>query len=169
MSEQASPSSSMQSHVPVTGLTTETLYALVSAQVDSVKALMEANDLRYSQRFDAQQKALQDALVGAKENVAAALAAAKEAVVKAEMAADKRFESVNEFRQTLSDQATTFMPRMESNARLDAMSEKIALLQSSKDNIAGHGAGVSGVWAMVFGAVGLLTGLLMLGLRLAGR
>ena len=45
--------------------------------------------------------------------VQAALAAAEKAVIKAETAAERRFASVNEFRQTLTDQATTFMTRNE--------------------------------------------------------
>ena len=45
--------------------------------------------------------------------VQAALAAAEKAVIKAETAAERRFASVNEFRQTLTDQATTFIPRNE--------------------------------------------------------
>lgn len=159
----------MQSQVPVTGLTVETLYALVSAQVDSVKALMEANDLRYAQRFDAQQQALQDALVGAKESVAAALAAAKEAVVKAETASDKRFEGVNEFRQTLSDQATTFMPRLEANARLDSMNEKIAAMERTQSVQAGRGAGGAAVWAALGTVAVLVIALIGLVLRFAAK
>lgn len=41
---------------------------------------------------------------------------AEKAVLKAEISADKRFESVNEFRSTLSDQAGTFMPRKETES-----------------------------------------------------
>lgn len=37
------------------------------------------------------------------------LAATKEAITKAERATELRFEAVNEFRQTLTDQATKFM------------------------------------------------------------
>lgn len=61
--------------------------------------------------------------------VQAALAAAEKAVVKAELAADKRFESVNEFRGQLTDQANTFISRLEYNANQKAIEQKIETLQ----------------------------------------
>ncbi len=70
--------------------------------VRELNLIVNERDRQYGQRFDAQEKA-----------VAAALAAAKEAVVKAETAAEKRFDSVNEFRNTLKDQAGTFITRGE--------------------------------------------------------
>jgi phosphopantetheinyl transferase (holo-ACP synthase) len=78
------------------------------------EAILVEKDKRYEQRFNDQEKA-----------VSAALTAAKEAVVKAETAAEKRFDSVNEFRKTLSDQTSTFIPRPEYTQRLNSMDEKI--------------------------------------------
>ncbi len=82
-------------------------------------------DLRYQQRFDAQQKALGDALTAAEKAVNTALASADRAVVKAEGAAEKRFESVNEFRSTLADQAANLLPRAEGEARFSALNDKL--------------------------------------------
>ncbi len=82
-------------------------------------------DLRYQQRFDAQQKAVGDALIAAEKAVNTALASADRAVVKAETAAEKRFEAVNEFRATLSDQALNLLPRSEADARFNAITEKL--------------------------------------------
>lgn len=65
-------------------------------------------DLRYQQRFDAQQGALLAALMAQEKAVSAALVAAEKAVIKAENASEKRFEAVNEFRGQLTDQALTF-------------------------------------------------------------
>ena len=79
-------------------------------------------DLRHEQRFEAQEKAVQAALVAQEKAVAAALAAQKEAVNKSEASYDKRFESVNEFRAQLSDQGRTFLPRNEADARFLAIS-----------------------------------------------
>ena len=62
--------------------------------------------------------------------VQAALQAAKEAVIKAETAADKRFESVNEFRAALSDQAKTQVTRIEWDASQSSMVEKIQRLEN---------------------------------------
>lgn len=63
------------------------------------KGFAEA-ELRNEQRFQAQEKA-----------VIAAMLSADRAVAKAEAASEKRFESVNEFRGTLSDQVRLFIPR----------------------------------------------------------
>lgn len=60
------------------------------------------------------------------DKVALALTAADKAVNKAELATEKRFEGVNEFRSQLSDQAATFMPRTEAEARTAQNTEKIS-------------------------------------------
>ncbi len=80
----------------------ETQAPAEAISVRELNLIVNERDRQYGQRFDAQEKA-----------VAAALAAAKEAVVKAETAAEKRFDSVNEFRNTLKDQAGTFITRGE--------------------------------------------------------
>lgn len=75
--------------------------------------LLEFRDVRYRERFDAQNQALQ-----------AALASAEKAVSKAELAAERRFESMNAFRGQLADQAATLMPRMEAEQRIASQAEK---------------------------------------------
>ena len=75
--------------------------------------------------FVAQQTAMRTALESAERAVALALLSAEKAVTKAEAAAERRFESVNEFRSQLTDQAATFMPRTESTARHEALSERL--------------------------------------------
>lgn len=82
-------------------------------------------DLRYQQRFDSQGEALSAAFQAAKEAVASALASADRAVSKAEAAAEKRFEAVNEFRATLSDQATKFASRTEVDQATGNLLDKI--------------------------------------------
>lgn len=80
-------------------------------------------DLRYQQRFDAQGQALAAALLAAEKAVQTALIAAEKAVDKANIANEKRFESVNEFRQTLSDQTATFPSRVEMGALADRVGD----------------------------------------------
>jgi hypothetical protein len=82
-------------------------------------------DLRDQQRYDAQTKALEAAMVAADKAVQAALLAAEKAVNKAEVAAERRFESVNEFRAQLGDQAKTFMPRSEYEVQHSALADKM--------------------------------------------
>jgi phosphopantetheinyl transferase (holo-ACP synthase) len=64
-----------------------------------------------------------------KEAVSDALQAAKEAVTKAEHATERRFESVNEFRSTLSDQAAQLMPRTEAQARFETLQANLARIE----------------------------------------
>ncbi len=71
------------------------------------------NDRRYDERWRADQQAVKEALAAAEKAVSAALSAAEKAVEKAELATAARFESVNEFRAQLGDQARTLMPRAE--------------------------------------------------------
>lgn len=75
------------------------MLALIERKNEQIRAAdIGANE----QRFKAQEQA-----------VAFALQAAEKAVTKAELAAEKRFESVNEFRNQLKDQTGTFITRNE--------------------------------------------------------
>ncbi len=123
---------------------------------DHLLALMAEKDLRDLQRFDAQQQALTAALLAADTAVRAAQAAAEKAVAKAEAATEKRFESVNEFRQTLSDQTASFPSRVE----LQALADRVADLATRLDKAEGRNRGVSASVAMMLGAGGLVLTLL---------
>lgn len=67
------------------------------------------------------------------QSTKSALNAADKATTKAEDASDKRFESVNEFRQTLSDQATKFVVRGEFTLIVDRMEKDIKNLIVAKE------------------------------------
>jgi len=121
--------------------------------------LFDETDRRYEERFIAQEKAT-------KSN----LDSAKEAVLKAEAAAERRFESINEFRQALSDQATQFIPRIEAVQRTEQNSEKITNLEkrmtealtqinSRLDLNAGKSTGMNAIWGYIAGAIGIVTAL----------
>ena len=62
-------------------------------------------------------------------------AAAKEAVIKAEAATELRFQSVNEFRQTLVDQNRDFVRETVYGAQYKALIDKIELLQTQVTTI----------------------------------
>jgi hypothetical protein len=70
------------------GWTIDTLHAHISA-------LIAASDKRYEQRFEAAQKAIELGFAAQKAAVDAALTSQSAAVIKAELAADKRFECVS--------------------------------------------------------------------------
>ena len=97
------------------------------------RALKDA-DTRYEQRFNDQ----------------------KEAIVKAEEATERRFEGVNEFRQTLGDQAASFATRMEVNQQMLAVNEKVDLVTSRMDRLDGRSGGNNQTILWVIAGVGIL-------------
>jgi hypothetical protein len=76
--------------------------SILDDRVNDMHELLREKDRRYEQMFRDQ-----------KEATNLALSAAQLAVSKAEAAAEKRFDSVNEFRQVLSDQTASFVTRRE--------------------------------------------------------
>ena len=136
----------------------------LSTRIDALRAeiiaVIDERDKRYAQRFDAQQEALSAALQGAKEAVANALSAAKEAVIKAETAVEKRFESVNEFRATLTDQAANFVSKDSADAKFKSIEDKVAAnagaiaqLDNRIVQLTSRGAGVNDAWVYLVGFV----------------
>jgi hypothetical protein len=95
-------------------------------------------------RFDAQEKA-----------VNAALAASDRAVNKAEMASEKRFDAVNEFRAALNDSSRLLMPRSESEQSYKVLANKIETLESRQNARDERGRGMSDIWGYIVGAIGV--------------
>lgn len=85
-----------------------------------------------------------------------AMTAAKEAVNKAEIASEKRFESVNEFRGQLADQAARFIGRAEVEAIVNGVKENIGRIDGQLANAAGRGAGAGDLWKAILAGVGML-------------
>ena len=69
--------------------------------------------------------------------VLALFEAIERAVEKAEIATEKRFDAVNEFRAQLSDQAQTFTRREEMDEHFKSIEDKIADLKASRDKQGG--------------------------------
>lgn len=106
--------------------------------VDTLKEYIE-------QRFTDQDKAVQ-----------AALLAAKEAVLKAETASEKRFESVNEFRGQLADQTATLIPRAEADTRFSALGEKVSDLTDRINKTDGAKVGSEVTIGKIYAAIGVV-------------
>jgi hypothetical protein len=117
---------------------------------------MSEPDRRYEQRFASVEREIRDGLSAARREVEHALIASEKAILKAEQAAEKRFDAVNEFRQTLSDQASTFISRSEAQARIEANADKIDVLAARLDKAEGRGSGISSTIGVLIGAGGLL-------------
>jgi len=94
--------------------------------------------------------------------VDSAIAAADRAVIKAEAAAEKRFESVNEFRSQLKDQQSGLITRIEAETEFRAIREKIDGLALSVTESRGRGVGFDKSWAILVAAVGLIATLILI-------
>lgn len=138
------------------GWTMSTLYLHLTSQLRDVEKRSEharnEMDRRYAQLYEQTDKSL-----------SAALAAAKEAVSKAELATEKRFESVNEFRGTLSDQTARLMPRTEVDGKIASITEKLADIGARLDRDEGKSAGVSSNMATVIAIIAVIGTLFSIG------
>jgi hypothetical protein len=106
-------------------------------------------------RIDALSKERLDA---AKELTESKFNAALNAVNVAAQATDKRFDGVNEFRQTLTDQNSTFVRTIEYNAQYKALGDKVDLLSRTNPSVA------IGTVAILIGVIGaLITGAIKVG------
>jgi hypothetical protein len=90
----------------------ETRFNLILKNIESIESRFDERikeaDLRYEQRFRAQM----------------------DATTKADMASEKRFEAVNEFRKTLTDQTSTFVPRNEYSQSILSLSDRIGKVET---------------------------------------
>lgn len=91
----------------------------IQVQIDFLNKQIEELENRTREQF-----------VAAKESVAFALTAAEKAIAKAEVSTEKRFEAVNEFRATLSDQNNTFVRSVEFNVAHASLVEKVDILSN---------------------------------------
>jgi hypothetical protein len=117
--------------------------AALKASQTAFRELMDERDKRYMLRSSSQDVA-----------VASALAAADKALSKAENAMEKRFDAVNEFRQTLSDQTAQFARKTEIQPTLDGQSQRITELASSFTNHLAKGTGINQAWGYLVAAIG---------------
>ena len=99
----------------------------VDQRFDSTIHMRVALQEEMDRRFTDLSSQLDRRFTDSERAVQAALAAAKEAVLKAETASERRFEAVNEFRAQLNDQAHAFLTRTESEAKLAAITDRITV------------------------------------------
>jgi hypothetical protein len=99
--------------------------------------------LHYQRQLDDLRDLLNERAANQRTAMDAALAAADRATSKAELAANARFESVNEFRQTLADQAGRLMSRAEATALLEALADRMTRIEERLNLLAGRDSGES--------------------------
>ena len=121
------------------------------------------------QRFRDGEKSVEAAVAASDKATSVAMTAEQRAVAKAEAASEKRFESVNEFRQTLTDQAATFMPRSEAQVLNQALAEKVDLQAARLDKLEGRSAGIGWTGALIVGGIGILGTIIIIANLLTSR
>jgi len=124
----------------------------LGAYIESQRDLREADQRLIAERFDAAEKA-----------VTHALSAARDAVQKAEVSQEKRLEGMNEFRKTLTDQASTFVTRPDLEAartligvQVSAMGTAAQLLEKRIAGIEGRSTGLNQGLGYLIGALGAI-------------
>ena len=140
---------------PVGGWTIDTV-------LQHVLALVSAEATRVDQLFQARDAAVDRLFISQREAVNLALTAADRAVTKAEIASEKRFEGVNEFRAQLGDQQRTLMPRAEAESRINELNAKVGVLERFRTEQLGKGVGSKEGWGMAVGFVALVLTVLMI-------
>jgi len=78
------------------------------------------------------------------------------AVSKAEISTERRFESVNEFRAQLGDQARTFIPRKEVEVILNSLETKILEVSKCVEKMQNIKQGGNIVWAYVVSTISFI-------------
>ncbi len=142
---------------PITCADLSARIVALEANLTALRQVLDERDARYAQRAASQDKA-----------VSSALETSEKAIIKAESATERRFEGVNEFRQTLADQATTLMPRAEYTVQHDALRALVAAIekrvndiQSNQMSLLARGGGIKETWGYVIAAIGLMIALLV--------
>jgi len=156
------------------GWDVNTLYVHLAHRIDELEKLVEQRFSAMEKVQRAERETLNTAILSVERASAAAMAASEKAIDKAEKAATDRFSSVNEFRSTLSDQATKFVARTEVDTRINGMSEKVNDVSTRVGRIESMGMGrqekggeTRANWTLLFGAIGMLG--IILGIVMAFR
>ena len=102
-----------------------------------------------------------------KEGVKTAMDAAEKAVAKAESAADKRFEALNELRGMAADWRTEFARQSTVDLQVSSLTDKIEGLRNQVNAVvvkasesAARGSGRNDIWGFIVGGAGLVLALL---------
>lgn len=135
----------------------------MSGQIWTVATLKTHLDTR----IDDLDRRLTGMIASESEKARMNLRASEDAINKAEKATELRFQSVNEFRATLSDQANMLIPRTEVLAYFQRLAEQMASLQSRLDRLEGSSGHTSVAWGYVFAVIGSIAAIVMAGIGLA--
>jgi hypothetical protein len=156
---------------------------LVEEKLKTILTLIEGNDKNYLTKFEDSKEAVTAAIIAQKLAVDSAFVSSQEAIRKSEVAIDKHFDSVNEFRKTLSDQTKSFITfadheslRREFLALADRNTKDIKELQLTGATLAGKASqsdvsriASQSLTSILLASIGLIISLITVILRLTGR
>lgn len=130
----------------------------LESRLARLETRLDGGDVPLREHFESRMKAQE-------ERVVLALTAADRAVTKAEQAAEKRFESLNEFRGALSDQQAKLPTRGEMDAAIAVLSVRLDSINDRVTRAEGKGAGAWQAWVALGGLVALAATLIGLATR----
>ena len=122
---------------------------LTPAELQSAKWTIDTIYIHFLRIIEDLDRRIQERFESGDRRTEIAMAASEKAISKAEAASDKRFDSVNEFRQTLTDQANHFMPRGEFAARLETIDKSLSALTLRVQASESRGQGLQSGWAIL--------------------
>jgi len=129
---------------------------ITAITVDTLKAIIDERDTRYTQLADAKEKA-----------ISAALAAAEKAVQVAEINSEKWRANANEWRMAMGDREAHFVKKENFEAVTNNLVKDIKELKERVDLSTGKGEGYEKVWGWIVAAAGSGGVLAYFGMKLA--
>lgn len=121
-----------------------------------------AGDQALERHISDQVKQIETVIMMGTQQVDAAFAASEKAILKAETATERRFESVNEFRAQLASQTASFMPREVAEARLGEIVTKLEDVQRRLDTTQGRAAGITGSVGLMIAVSGVVLAIIVI-------
>ena len=129
---------------------------ITAITIETLKAIVDERDLRYTQLADAKEKA-----------ISAALAAAEKAVQVAEVNSEKWRANANEWRLAMDDREALFVKKETFNSFHDGLTKDIRELKERLDVSQGRGQGYEKIWGWIVAAAGSGGVLAYLGTKLS--
>jgi len=129
---------------------------ITAITIETLKAIVDERDLRYTQLAEAKEKA-----------IGAALAAAEKAVQVAEVNSEKWRANANEWRLAMDDREALFVKKETFEGMLAGLTKDIRELKERMDVSQGRGQGYEKIWGWIVAAAGSGGVLAYLGTKLA--
>jgi hypothetical protein len=145
---------------PEQGWTTQQLKEYVDMMFAERLRVQQSAEVAMRDHVAAQVVQIQAAVEAEKKVTSARFDAAREAILKADAATEKRFDGVNEFRAQLNDQALTFLPRETFEQILGQYDAWRSTVESRLNLQAGQSAGSDHLIRMMFLAIGAMAAVL---------